>query len=466
MEETVLSDSKTQTLPSAQDSERRQSVDSDDAKSQNQPQPFPQSNFWGTSERTVSSQPSSSSLDDKVSAHTLKQESQSTTYIIKLWMSAKHRIALLRNFILTTRMDARKQKTRCKQQEESFYRIMSDFISVLGIATKSSYSQYKTDLDRLSMQLRTIWDEIKALRESSCSLEDALSNYEYQLTELEDEVYSQLDQEFRRNSPQPSPHNASNRSTQPDHATTTNADTAPRDELYSRMSDIRIFLDRLTNFEYTLGQELDERDVLRAAGQIDISSDEQFFEEAKVERARIQNDLEQAQADVAKLKEQCTRLGLEFEDVQFHNPLVDETEIYTESLSPMAEQPDIVPDERRGSSSILDSFFSARERVRNWVTNPSSLKFQPCDNGMEVREQAERGPESEFGCGWVLMPEPSRNRRPSSPLSLEAFDRCHNYPQWTTGPPPGSELLEALLLESISDNPQKTIRKQKSNTTL
>ncbi|KAF2179456.1 hypothetical protein K469DRAFT_641352, partial [Zopfia rhizophila CBS 207.26] len=316
-------------------------------------------------------QDSGMSSDDGHSTAMLDAASQIS--IVTTWMSAKERIASLRSLILTARMSVKWERNRCHQQEELFVNIMNSFMSVLDVAASQGfYSPSKDELDHLSRKLNSSSDDLKRQREKTARMEDGLSNQEYRLTELEGEIYQELDREFRL-------HRSSNQTSTTSHSVseepTSIRDTDTEivepllDELYSRMGDLRILLDRLNDFEYELRQELDERDLLRAAGQCNLDSDEEFFEGRKIERTQIQSELEQAHADVNRLKELCTAQGIPFEDVQFPN-LLDNA--YSEtSTATSGNKQENISTRRSGSSNILNTFLNARERVKSWLGDSS-----------------------------------------------------------------------------------------------
>lgn len=382
--------------------------------------------------------------------------------VIQIWMAAVRQITSLQNVILTARMDVKRERTRCRQQEEFFESIMDSFIDLLHSATThASYAECKKDLDDLSHKMKASREELKVQRQRSNELENGLSNQEYQLTKLEEEIYQKLDTEFRLGSPKPTSPPAQPAFPTQRQFETVDTDTSrgPREELYSRMADLRILLERLNNFEFDLRDELDQRDILRATGQFDVSSDAAFFEETRAERAKIQTELEQAQADVERLKQQCIQRGIQFEDVQFHN-LFNDADIDTFSTPSTQEEAAILP-LPESPGGIIGSFLIARERVKRWL-DPSSPQNQgnsPAEH--EGDSQARR--ESWSDVGWVTPDSWPRRERPS------AGDGAHGMPVWNSGPPPGSSHLEALLREcstEVSPLPIKQMRRRESHTTL
>ncbi|KAF2267707.1 hypothetical protein CC78DRAFT_576698 [Lojkania enalia] len=367
--------------------------------------------------------------------------------IVQIWMPAQQRIAPLRSLILVGRVDVIRERARCKQQEELFERLVNAFIATLeAVRQQGSYFQRTEELGNLARQITLARDDLRRVSEKRAVFEDSLSNQEYKLTELEKEIYSELDAELRSQlkahtsdishsySPSEGPVLSGNPVVESE------ANLNLLDELYSRIGDLRNFLELLNDFEYDLRQELDERDLLRATGQTDMTSDEQFFEGAKVERDRIERELEKAKRDVNRLKDLCKNQGIEFEDVHFSNlqQKVDTEIVPSTSLL-------VDPDSRLGSSqsSIYNTFVNARERVRNW------LKLS--DNSQEPHTgTAGLEPSESRSDAWEIPTNPCNSRRPSSVKTIGNDYPLRGPPEWNFGPPAGSPEIQALLLESAA----------------
>lgn len=297
-------------------------------------------------------------------------------------------------------------------------------------------------------------------------MEDRLSSHEYTLTKLEQKVYHQVDSEWRPGLTEQTPliSQPSALLERSHEAFQGPTSQNPRDELYSRMGDLRILLDRLHEFEDYLRQELDERDILRATGQILLSDDAVFLEETRNERAKLQSDFEEAQADVERLKQRCIRQGIDFQDVQFQDPFQQET-CYDDAYSTLSTQEEpaalSLPESPPG---ILGTILATRERVKNWLKNPSSSDILL--TGTAERESEDRArPESRLDADWVLPCGRSswpRHGRPVSSASSAGDDKTR-----TSRPPLGSELMKAFLNESVKE-PISNIRKRRrlSHTTV
>jgi hypothetical protein len=381
--------------------------------------------------------------------------------VVHAWMDAMRQVASLRNIILTGRIDVKREQARCSQEEETFKRHMDSFMATITIAQEhGTYQECKANLEDLSRKVKMSGEELSSLRKGCSEREDNVSNHEYQLTRLEEHIYHQIDAEYRFNSIQPTT-NSSHGSLSTQVQAVNNTAQAPsnaRDELYSRMGDLRILLDRLSEFEYELRQELDERDVLRATGQIDVSDDKTFFEGRREDRAKLQQELEETQADVERLKHLCRRKGIDFEDVHFHNPFYSyiEADGTYSTLSTQAEASKMPLPE--SPSGILDAYFSKQERVENWVLEDPSSSGPTLTGtaGTGADERARR--ESDSSYDRCMSQSPPLGRRPSSARSAGDNEAFFGMPQWMSGPPPGSEHIAALLKESMTEATERKMR--------
>ena len=366
----------------------------------------------------------------------------------QIWMSARTHIASLRNAVLITRIDVKRERSQLYRQEEELTSILKSFTYVVENSIPQKLDLHsKHTLNRHSQDLKHCKSDLEVQRQRTAALEGTLSNYEYQLQQVEEDVYFELDHETRRNELTYKMQVQSN-STQTVPPSDSGFDDVAelRERLYSRMGDLRIHLERLNNFEFDLREELEERDLIRASGQTDIITDAQFFEQTRSDRARIQQDVEDAQTDVRELKEHCVRDGVDFEepdlpDMLFHT----ETKDLVAPFEPPAHQHQA----QRGSSSIIGAFFSAQERVKRWLKEPSGSQNLEKEGTAEIPQGRARRESSSSDMGWVMTPSTTRR-----PASMKAAGRhgsaVLDAPEWRYGPLPGSALLEALLLESAT----------------
>lgn len=340
---------------------------------------------------------------------------------------------------------------------------MDEFMDVLNVvADQDFHLQHRATLNRLYRELNRSKSDLVSLRDRSGIVENTLSKYEYQLQGVEDEVYRELNKELLQNispniaqlpsrssqTPAPSKHEAVQ-------------DLDLQDRLYSRMGDLRIHLERLNNFEFDLREQLEERDSLRAAGQVHLSTDFQFFERARDERARIQRELEETQVEVQELKKRCIRDGIDFEEPQFPEELYhSKIHSSTSELGPAEIQPDVQQD----SSTIIGDFFTAQERISRWLDNPFGSPKSDEQVARVATGERTRRESSSSDIVWIRTPSPTRH---------QTIKRCggrqgsaeHYEPQWRSGPPPGSSLIEALLLESASTPLGRYAHQSQSNAT-
>ena len=374
---------------------------------------------------------------------TLSQE-----MLIRIWMSARAQIASLRAMTLATRTSVKRERYQRYQQEEEFEKILEEFMDVVGISsTQDPDPQSRYTLSRLSLELKASKLNLKTIRERAATLEDNLSNYEYHLERVEQDIYLELNEELQRSQDSYGMGFQSS-SAQPIIPCNSSVDKSIglRDRLYSRMGDLRIYLERLNNFEYDLREELDERDLIRASGETGMTTDTQFFEQTRIERAKIKQDLDRAQEDVRELKKKCLRDGIHFEEPQFAEmPFYSETESSTTTFDPCTQ----TVEEPQGSSSIIGAFFSAQERVKRWLKEPSGSPNSAKEGAGEVPDERGRRESASSDMGWVMTP--SNSKRPASMRAAGKHGSAvHDTPEWRYGPRPGSPLLEALLLESAA----------------
>lgn len=161
---------------------------------------------------------------------------------------------------------------------------------------------------------------------------------------------------------------------------------------------------------------------------MDITSDEVFFEEARTERLKLQQDLEAAQIDVNRLRMLCIQMGIEFQDVPFPTIVGSVDNSTFTGTSQSSEAP---VTRTQGSLGIIDAFYNQQKRVTSWLSSGPSAAADQEGAGRPLRLEDD----------WSdIAPE----RRPSTSRSLDGSSRLPEY----SGPPPGSSLIEALMLEA------------------
>ncbi|KAF2134754.1 hypothetical protein P153DRAFT_392071 [Dothidotthia symphoricarpi CBS 119687] len=361
----------------------------------------------------------------------------------------KDQIKSLRDIVFITRQHVRAEKIRCGQQEDLLISTMDRFIDLSKSCTLSGFStQMAESLNLLSQNLRATKDELTLRRQRATALEDILYVQESQLYRFDEDVYRDSGEEnSRRNEslvecqlPPDSVYTTMPTCATPDER------TSLRNELYSCMGDLRIHLERLNTFEHYLQHELGERELLRAADGAEMSSDADFFEERRAEQSQIQKDLDMARVSVERLKKKCHEQGIDFEEPILPKQLY---RIDIKSPSTSSEQSIGCNQVQPSSSRIINTFFSAQERVRNWLKEPTgSIKLY--QDEVQLDSQSRLEPESATE-SWIAVRSGPSTRRPSETRSLDRLGSVtHTVPEWTTGPLPGSSQLEALLLESTS----------------
>ncbi|KAF1832447.1 hypothetical protein BDW02DRAFT_581204 [Decorospora gaudefroyi] len=365
---------------------------------------------------------------------------------VEVWKNARAQITPLRELIFGTRMDVKREKYKCHLQEEQYEKIMENLMATLNTATTpESDLQNIHTLNGLSLELKHCRNELNATRKRTFALEDILSCHERRMHQMEDDAYTDFmkinleNDELDRVQVQSS----SVRTVLPQ-TSHTNCGLLAR--LYTRMGDTRIHFERLNNFEFDFREEMEERELIRASGQLEDTTDAQFFEQMKAERIKIQQDLEEAQKEVETLKNLCIQNGIDFEEPQVPDMLPDAgPEDYSKIFDPSTLTQDVQP----GSSSVIGAFFNAQDRVARWLRASSGSPSSDKDETKDEPEPQRRRESQSTDMGWVLTPSTAKH-----PVSLTASSEHgpgdQDLPVWTSGPGPGSRLLEALLLESAT----------------
>jgi hypothetical protein len=375
------------------------------------------------------------------------------THLKDDWMSTRSQVASLRGAILVTRTNLKKERLRCDQQEKIEEDLFGKCMSRLHALTLSGLDvDIRDDMYRSYNELNFCRTDLRLLRERTAIIEDTLSNYEYQLERLEEEAYLDITQsrqqkepEHERRAPSSFLHTALPIQTGQDHG------LGLRERLYTRMGDIRIYHERLSNFEFDLRDRVEERDAIRAAGLNDLTSNAEFFERARALRMRIKEEHDRAHEDVLELKRRCVQEGLEFEEPDFLNPIHC---THPEGTTPSSEPTPGLP-------NMIEEYFASQERTANWLGESVEPMDAIGNDEEEVSNRETRRASASSDMVWVARPA-SRQRRRSKPSSRRRSPAAYDAPQWRSGPPPGSPWLEALLLES-SSTPLGTFRERSAS---
>ena len=359
-----------------------------------------------------------------------------------LWLSTRPQVASLIGAILVTRTNLKKERLQYVREEKKVEDMFSECMAQLHIHTASKFSmERRNNAFQSQHQLEHCRADLKLLRERTAILEDTLSNYEYQLERLEEEVYLDIIEASRRAEPKPQPVRAPSSFLNTTLPIDTGHDQASglRERLYTRMGDIRIYHERLSNFEFDLRDRVEERDAIRAAGQTELTSNADFFERARAQRMRIKEEHDKAHEDVRELKRQCIQEGIQFEEPDFLNPIYC---THPEGTTPSSEPTSSLP-------NMIEDYFASQERTTNWLGGSVELMNATGEVGEEKSNQGSRRTSASSDMVWVPRPS-SKQRRASRPRSRRRSPAAYDAPEWRSGPPPGTPLLEALLLESAS----------------
>jgi hypothetical protein len=352
--------------------------------------------------------------------------------------------------ILVTRTNLKKDRLQCGRQERTEEDLFGKCMARLHALTLSELDvDSRDDIYRSHNELKLCRADLRVFRERTAILEDILSNYEYQLEHLEEEVYSDITQPKQPKEPEHEQKAPSSflHTTLPIH-TGQDHNLGLRERLYTRMGDIRIYHERLSNFEFDLRDRVEERDAIRAAGQNELTSNAEFFERARAQRLRIKEEHDKAHEDVRELKLQCVHEGIEFEEPDFLNPIYC---THPEGNTPSSEPAPGLP-------NMIEDYFASQERTANWLGESVESIDAIGEIGEKMSNHGKRGVSASSDMVWVPRPS-SKQRRVSKSNSRRRSPAAYNAPQWRSGPPPGSPWLEALLLESAS-TPLGTFRER------
>jgi hypothetical protein len=363
------------------------------------------------------------------------------TQPIDLWLSTRTQVASLVGAILVTRTNLKKERLQCERQEKTEEEVFGKCMARLhALPLLDLNINNRADVYRSYNELKLCRADLRSLRERTATLEDTLSNYEYQLERLEEEVYTNITQArqpkepaHEQNAPSSFLHTTLPIQTGQHHS------LGLRERLYTRMGDIRIYHERLSNFEFDLRDRVEERDAIRAAGQNELTSNSEFFERARAQRLRIKEEHDRGHEDVRELKLQCVHEGIEFEEPDFLNPIYC---THPEGNTPSSEPAPGLP-------NMIEDYFASQERTASWLGESLGSTDTIEEISDEVSNHGTRRVSASSDMVWVPRPT-SEQRRGSKSRSQGPSPAAYDAPQWRSGPPPSSARLEALLLESAS----------------
>jgi hypothetical protein len=391
---------------------------------------------------------------------------------ISLLRSTKENLEPLRHDFQSAALLYKKQREKFLRYAQEIKTVKDDILSAAEepvVPGKETVYRPKNRMETLAPKLDFALRGLEEEANKCSDLEDRMADLLYWISKLEKQFCPVLDnhlQHIRR--PDNSP---SQRDEAPykEAAEKVPDQTPPLvQELYSRIGDYRLCVDDLHNFESELRQDLDERDSLRANG-YNVIPDMEFFKDRKELRDRMQKELDQAQADITRLKEECSRMGIMFED-DLYIPVLDRSETsftLTPAHERALESPE--PEPTSPKDSIINDFFETRNRVTNWLTGSSTQDetVQPAlskDSGDVVDH------DSLSETGWVYTRHPGHphpHPHPSPATATRIQQSLQDMPVFV-GPNPGSSEIKRLLRKSISESifPAHQVRKIPSGGTV
>ncbi|KAK0941937.1 hypothetical protein LTR29_006510 [Friedmanniomyces endolithicus] len=184
----------------------------------------------------------------------------------------------------------------------------------------------------LQLQFRTDFNAIKARNKAFRNAQSSLSNLEFRLAAKESVIGDVISSFAGR-----LPSDASDTDSFGELAAASVKSDTPSllRRFYERMGDEGVFLERLHDQALFHEEGLIERGLLADREDPLPIDDEQFENERRIEREKIQSDLWSAQEDVARLKAECEAAGLDTqvrrqpsESLSFSHPYPVEDEVY------------------------------------------------------------------------------------------------------------------------------------------
>jgi hypothetical protein len=360
---------------------------------------------------------------------------------MEIWISNRPRIASLRGVILVMRTNLRRERLQCRRQEELEQGLLAQcYAHIDGFTADKTGDEQLDRFNEAYTKLKLCKADLTSLRERTAAFEDALSNHEYQLDRLEETVYSdmiQLTQQEETQQTIQAPSSFLHPALPIDNGQDHSLDL--RDRLYMRMGDIRIYHERLSNFEFDLRERAEERDLIRAEGTRQISTDAVFFEQARAQRLRIHEEHIKAHEDVRLLKQQCVQRGIEFEEPDFVNSI----------SCTLLEDPSPTSDSTHAPSNLVGDYFASQDRVQTWLGEPIESRVHVLDDHEGVDGYARRRDSASSDMSWIS--EPNSEKRSAPDTSLRRHSSApYNISQWRMTPPLGSTWPDSTSLSLAS----------------
>jgi len=354
---------------------------------------------------------------------------------MKIWLSHRSRISSLRSTILVMRTNLRRERLQCRHKEEVEQKLQAQCMTHVNedAIYKNSTESWDRWIETFA-ELKSCRADLISSRKQTAALEDALSSQEYQLDRLEETIYSDVAQSTdQEGSHQPVQTPSSFLHTALPIANDLDHDMGLLEKLYMRMGDIRIYHERLSNFEFDLRERAEERELIRAAGTNQLSTDAVFFDRARVQRSRIQEEHTKAHEDVHSLKQQCIEQGIEFQEPEFAKSMYCTVLESTTPSSGSIQAP----------LNLVGDYFASQERVETWLGKPIEPELHVSDNDEDTDHQETKMQPSSPDLIWIsasrpgkqLLPDTGLRRRNSAPYDIS---------QWRMTPSIGSGWPEAM----------------------
>ncbi|KAF2204020.1 hypothetical protein GQ43DRAFT_469477 [Delitschia confertaspora ATCC 74209] len=253
--------------------------------------------------------------------------------------------------------------------------------SLISVVREGPVQRIKEELNNLSPNIDSCIHGMQ-LEDQKCSLiEDRIADLLYRVSKIEGQMCPGLENHLHHVQPSEYPPRTDSATSQYQMVDDSIYPTpAIVEELYSRMGDYKNYMEELHNFEWELREALDERESLRANPNVNLVSDEEFFKEQKGLRAQLIENLDLAQADVTRLRQQCINDGIPFEDglgfpiIPFNtgNESHAQTSTHTSAMGILPLDP-----ANASPESIIGGFFDTQNRVADWIEDTPEGYHEP-----------------------------------------------------------------------------------------
>lgn len=402
------------------------------------------------------------------SPHTMDPRNSPLANDIDRLRISKEQIDPLREHFQDAALNYKRAREKLLRFAKEVQRTKDDLqhtIEQVALVGNEAFDNAKSQMDTLAPQLDLSLIGMEQEANQCSRVEDQMANVLFKISEFENQICPALDNHVQHIQ-QPEDWSLRRRQHLSEEATARVPAQIPPivEEYYARIGDYRLYIEALHNFESELRDELDQRDFMIAGG-YNVISELDFFRDRREEREQMQRDLDKAEADIVRLKEECLRNGYKLED-DIYLPVSEASE-KSVTLTPSHEKAFDNQNPNPASSkdsivsskdSIIDRFFDGRDRITDWVAQgspeagpqPTPLTLFPLeDKGKDVDI------DSLSEASWVDA------RHPSSDI----VSRVHSLPpafkpRGTPSPKPNALLQKSF--ESVS--PVHQVLRQRSRS--